>query len=164
MSIKNAIVRFFSAIWSGVDALRKVMQLVLLLFFFLIFFGAMLDAPMMLPESAALVIQPNGALVEQLEGDPYGRAIAELLGDGRPQTLVQDIVDSLRYARDDDRIEMVYLELSGVGSAGLSKLQRIASAIEDFKTSGKLVVASADFMSQYRPPSNCPRYCLSQMP
>ncbi len=148
MSIKNAIVRLFSVIWSGVDGLRKVMHLVVLLLFFVIFFGAMADAPTMLPESAALVIQPNGALVEQLQGDPYGRAIAEMLGDGRPQTLVQDIVDSLRYARDDDRIEMVYLELSGVGSAGLSKLQRIASAIEDFKTSGKLVVASADFMSQ----------------
>jgi protease-4 len=148
MSIKNAIFGFFSVIWRGVDGLRKVMHLVLLLLLFLIFFGAIADAPTLLPDSAALVIKPDGALVEQLEGDPYGRAIAELLDGGNPQTLVQDIVDALRYAKDDDRIEIVYLELSGIGSAGLSKLQRIASAIEDFKTSGKLVVASADFMSQ----------------
>lgn len=148
MSIKSAIGKFFSVIWSGVDGLRKLMHLVLLLVVFLAFFGAMADAPMTLPKSAALVIQPYGALVEQLEGDPYGRAIAELLDDGQPQTLVQDIVDALEYAYDDDRIEMVHLELSGVGSAGLSKLQRLATAITEFKTSGKRVVASADFLSQ----------------
>ena len=148
MSIGSAFGRFFSLIWRGIDGLRKVMHFVLLLLFFLIFFGALSSVPTVLPESAALVIQPHGALVEQMEGAPYDRAIAELFDDGKPQTLVQDIVDSLRYAKDDDRIELVYLELSGVGSAGLSKLQTIGAAIDDFKTSGKLVVASADFLSQ----------------
>jgi protease-4 len=148
MSIKKALVGIFSVIWSGVDALRKVLHLVLLLLVFIVFFGTMADAPTVLPESAALVIQPKGALVEQLEGDPYERALAELLDDGKPQTLVQDIVDALQYAKDDDRIEMVHLELSGLGSAGLSKLQTVGAAIDDFKTSGKRVVASADFLSQ----------------
>jgi protease-4 len=134
--------------WRGVDGLRKVMHLLLLLFVFLVFFGALSSSPPAFPDSAALVIQPRGAFVEQMEGDPYGRAIAELIDDGKPQTLVQDVVDSLKYAKDDDRIELVYLELTGVGSSGLSKLQTIGAAIDDFKTSGKRVVASADFLSQ----------------
>jgi len=112
------------------------------------FFGVMSDAPTVIPTKAALYVQPYGSLVEQLEGDPYDRAIAELLDDGRPQTRVQDIVDALRFARDDDDIEMVYLEVSMMLGAGLSKLQRVAAAIDDFKTSGKLVVASADYLSQ----------------
>jgi protease-4 len=148
MRDRNAFVRFFSAIWRGFDGVRKVLHLVLLLFIFLVFFGSMSGAPPILPKSAALLIQPSGALVEQLEGDPFDRAVSDLLDDGRQQTLVQDIVDSLRFAKDDDRIELVYLELSGVGSAGLSKLQRISAAIEDFKTSGKPVIASADFLGQ----------------
>ncbi len=148
MSIKKAIVGIFSVVWSGVDGLRKIMHLVLLLLVFLVFFGAMADAPTVLPKSAALVIQPSGALVEQLAGDPYERAIGELLDEGNSQTLVQDIVDALQYAKEDDRIELVHLELSGLGSAGLSKLQTVGAALDDFRTSGKLVVASADFLSQ----------------
>lgn len=148
MSIKNALGRFASALWRGANGLRKVLHLVLLLFVFLVFFGAISGTPPILPGTAALLIQPNGSLVEQLDGGPYDRAIAELLDNGNPQTLVQDIVDALKFAKDDDRIKVVYLELSGVRNAGLSKLQRIAAAIADFKTSGKPVIASADFLGQ----------------
>jgi len=145
---RGLLARLFSAIWGGVDGVRKVLHLVLLLFVFLLFFGAMQDTPLTLPDRAVLVIQPYGFLVEQIEGDPFERALAELAGDGKPQTLVQDIVDALEYAKDDDRIEVVYLELSSLLGAGLSKLQHLSAAIEDFKTSGKPVIASADFMSQ----------------
>jgi len=148
VAIRDSIVRFFAAFWSGVDGLRKVLHLLLLLFLFVMFFGAMSGVPVSIPDTAALVIQPNGFLVEQLDGDPFDRAIAELAGDGRPQTLVQDIVDALAYAKNDDRIDLVYLELSGFLGAGLSKLQHIAAVIEDFKSSGKLVIANADFLSQ----------------
>jgi len=148
VSKANLLVRLFSAIWGGVDGVRKVLHLVLLLFVFMLFFGAMQDSTLVLPDRAVLVIQPYGFLVEQIEGDPFDRALAELAGDGKPQTLLQDIVDSLEYAKDDDRIEVVYLELSSLLGAGLSKLQHLSAAIEDFKTSGKPVIASADFLSQ----------------
>ena len=149
MSRKGSIARFLSAVWRGADGLRKVLHLVLLLFVFMVFFGAISGSvPPALPKKAALVIQPYGFLVEQLEGNPLDRAVSELAGDGKPQTLVQDIVDALEYAKDDDRIEVVYLELSNVLGAGLSKLQHVAAAIADFKSSGKKVIASADFMSQ----------------
>ena len=148
MSNKNLLVRLFSAIWSGVDGVRKILHLFLLLFVFLLFFGAMQDTPLTMPDRAVLVIQPYGFLVEQIEGDPFDRALAEFAGDGKPQTLVQDIVDALEYAKDDDRIEVVYLELSSLLGAGLSKLQHLSVAIEDFKTSGKPVIAGADFLSQ----------------
>jgi protease-4 len=148
VSNRNLLVRLFSAIWGGVDGVRKILHLVLLLFVFLLFFGALQDSPLVLPDRAVLVIQPYGFLVEQIEGDPFDRALAELAGDGKPQTLLQDIVDALEYAKEDDRIEVVYIELSSVLGAGLSKLQHLAAAIEDFKESGKPVIASADFMSQ----------------
>jgi len=145
---RNIVIRFLAALWAGADGVRKVLHLVLLLFLFLLFIGTFSEAPPIMPKSAALYIQPYGSLVDQLEGDPYDRAVAELLDDGRPQTLVQDIVDSLAYAKNDDRIEVVFLELSSVLGAGLSKLQRVGDAIEDFRESGKPVIASADFMGQ----------------
>ena len=150
MSKRNAFVRFLTAFWSGADAVRKVLHLILLLVIFMVFFGVMSGGvPPALPDKAALVIQPNGFLVEQLEGDPLDRALAELAGDGKPQTLVQDIVEALEFAKDDDRIELVLLDLSNVLGGGLNKLQHVAAAIEEFKASGKQVVASADFMTQH---------------
>ena len=149
MSSSNFVIRFFSAIWRGVNGLRKVLHLLLLLVIFGLFFGVMSgDTPPLLPKNAALVVQPVGALVEQISGDPYERAIAELMGESQPETLVQDIVDALAAARDDDRIGALHLELSALTSAGLDKLERVAAAVDDFKASGKPVIASADFYTQ----------------
>ena len=148
MSSKNIFVRILSAIWRGVDGVRKVLHLLLLVILFLVFFGAMSGSVPAVPRHAALLIQPVGALVDQLDGDPYELALAEVLGEAPPQTLVQDVVDALAFARNDDGIKAVHLELSALGSGGLSKLRRIAAALDDFKESGKTIVASADYYSQ----------------
>lgn len=148
MSNRNFLVRLISSIWTGVDGVRKVLHLLLLVTLFLVFFGAISGTAPILPQQAALLLQPAGPLVEQLDGDPYERALAELLGDAPPQTLVQDVIDALAFAKTDDRISAVHLELSALGGGGLSKLRRIGEAIDDFKESGKPVVASADYFSQ----------------
>ena len=148
MSSKNFLVRLVTSIWHGVDGVRKVLHLLLLLLVFVLFFGAMSGAPILIPQQAALFLQPVGPLVEQLDGDPYDRARAKLLGEVAPQTLVQDVVDALAYAKNDDRISAVHFELSAISGGGLTKLRRIGEAIEDFKSSGKPVVASASYYSQ----------------
>lgn len=148
MSNRNILVRLISSIWTGVDGVRKILHLLLLVTLFLVFFGAISGTSPMLPQKAALLIKPAGPLVDQLDGDPYERALAELLGDAPPQTLVQDVIDALVFAKTDDRIAVVHLELSALGGGGLSKLRRIGEAIDDFKESGKPVVASADYFSQ----------------
>jgi len=148
MSSSNILVRLISSIWTGVDGVRKILHLLLLVTLFLVFFGAISGTVPSLPKQAALFVQPAGPLVEQLDGDPYDRALAELLGDAPPQTLVQDLIDALAFAKTDDRITVVHLELSALGGGGLSKLRRIGEAIDDFKESGKPVVASADYFSQ----------------
>lgn len=148
MSAKNPLLRLLSAIWSGLDGIRKILHLALLLFIFLLFFGLAADEAVVRPSGAALTIEPYGELVEQLDGDPYDRAIGSLLGDGKPQTMVQDIVEAFAYARDDERIEIAYLDLNRMLGSGLSKLQQVAAAMDDFRASGKTIVASADFLSQ----------------
>jgi protease-4 len=134
--------------WAGIDGIRKVLHLLVLLFIFSIFVSALSSSSPVIPASAALVIKPAGSLVDQLAGDPFDRALAELTGNENPQTLVQDIVDGLQYAKDDDRITMVHLDLSALPRGGLSKLSRIGDAIDDFRQSGKPVIASADYYGQ----------------
>ena len=144
----RAISKLFSILWAGADGLRKVLHLLVLLFVFSIIISALSSTTPSIPGSAALVIQPVGRLVDQLAGDPFERALAELMDDGEPQTLVQDIVDGLEYAKDDDRITSVVLDLSAMPGGGLSKLKRVGEAIDDFRESGKPVVASADYFGQ----------------
>lgn len=149
MSSSNFLVRFLKALWRGVNGLRKVLHLVLLLFIFMLFFGVLSgETPHLVPQRAALVVQPVGNLVEQVAGDPYDRAIAELVGDAPPQMLVADVVEALKQAQDDKRIEVVHLELSALAGAGLSKLQRVARAMQAFRESGKRIIATADFFTQ----------------
>ena len=64
MSDQNFFIRLIAAIWRGLNGLRKVLHLLLLLFIFLVFFGVLSGTPQLLPQQAALVIKPSGALVE----------------------------------------------------------------------------------------------------
>ncbi len=144
----NRFKRVLLGFWHGADALRKVLHLVVLLVLFGIVVSVLTAGAPRIPERGALLIQPQGSLVEQLTGDPFDRGIAELMGDAEAQTLVRDIVDGLRYAAGDRRITAVVLDLRAMGGAGLSKLQRIGEAIDAFRESGKPVIAHGAFFSQ----------------
>lgn len=148
MGIINKIRRFFSSIWSALNGLRKGLHLLLLLFIFSIVIGGLAGEGPATPKKAALVISPAGNLVEQLAGDPVERAMNEAFGDAEPQTLVQDVLDGLEYARDDKRIHAVVLSLGGMGGASVNKLQRVAAAIDELKAAGKPVYAYADGYGQ----------------
>ena len=104
------------------------------------------------PEGAALLINPAGALVEQAEiVDPFQEAINDAFG-ARPQTQVEvhDIVRAIREAKDDERIKGIVLSLGSMSasSSSASKLHYIGEALETFKTSGKKVIAVGDYYSQ----------------
>ena len=145
---RNIVVRLLGGIWRGLDGLRKVTHFFLMLFVLMVFIGAISGSAPTLPKSAVLSLQPTGVLVEELAGSAYDRAIAELLDDAAPQTLISNVVDALAYAKDDKRIKAVHLELSSFGGGSTAKLAVVADAIRDFKSSGKPVIASADNYSQ----------------
>lgn len=148
MGIVEMIRTLFKWLWTGVDGLRKVLHLLVLLTLFAVFFGAMSGGTPAIPSSTALIIRPVGNIVEELQGDAYERAVAELIGDGNPQTLLGDILDALRYAKTDERVGAVVLDLNSIGGTGLSKLKQLGDAIDDFEGSGKPVLAIADYYSQ----------------
>lgn len=136
--------RVIAAIWRGLDGLRRMLHLILLLTLFLVLFGALFGERIFVPRSAALVIAPQGTLVDQLSGDPLERALARARGSPLQETLMRDVVDALRAARDDGRIKAVVLQLDGLTGGGLSKLQELADEIAQFKQSGKPVTAVGD--------------------
>ena len=144
----NLFVRILRGIWRGLDSVRKVTHLFLMLFVLGVFLGTLSGSAPSLPRSAVLSIAPTGTLVEELAGTAFDRAVAEVLESGTPQTLMRDVVDALEYASTDERIKGVHLDLSAFGGGSIAKLAVVAEAIREFRESGKPVIASADYYSQ----------------
>jgi protease-4 len=142
MSIRGFMTKLLRALWYGLNTLRQVLHLVLLLILFIgVLVGLAGGVAPVVPSTAALLISPGGVLVEQLEGSPLDRAIAELDNQVEPQTLVREVIESLEHAAGDDRIEAVVLELDGLESGGLAKLQGVGQAIDKVRAAGKKVIA-----------------------
>jgi protease IV len=135
-------------LWTGLDGFRKFLHLLLLLVIFLVILVAISPRVPIVPSSTALVVAPQGALVEQLSGDPLERAIAEAYGQGTAETLVRDVVDAIEAARDDQRVKALVLDLGGMAGGGISKLEEIAKAVRDFKAKGKKVIALGEGYDQ----------------
>jgi protease-4 len=134
-------------LWQGIEFFRK---LVLNIVFFVIFFYLInlvaCQAPTV-PSSTVLVLAPQGTIVEQLSPirvDP----LDPISGMEERETLLKDLLDALEAGREDSRVKVLLLELDGLGSAGLTKLQDLAAALEGFKKSGKKVIATADYYSR----------------
>jgi protease-4 len=102
----------------------------------------------LVPRSSALVIAPEGELVEQLSSDPVRRAIGQASGGPAPETLLKDVIDAIESAKNDSRIKLIVLDLGNLDKSGLSKLQEIGAALRDFRSAGKRVVVGADSLDQ----------------
>jgi protease-4 len=146
--VLGAIGKLLRWIWSGLDGLRKVLHLVLLLILFGGLWGVFSRSIPLVPDQAALVIAPQGPLVDQLTGDPLERAVAESLRQQPSETLLRDLIEAIESARDDSRISALYLDLSGLEGGGLPKLQELADAITAFRAGGKPVIAYGDYFDQ----------------
>src|SRR5271170_503801 len=148
MSAGSALKGFFGLIWRILDGTRKVLHLALLLVIFGFILAALHTSVPMVPHTAALVIAPQGELVEQLAGDPVRRAFGEASGTPAPETLLRDVTDAIAAAKNDSRIKLIVLDVGSLSPSGLSKLQEIGAALRDFRAGGKRVVVAADSMDQ----------------
>jgi protease IV len=135
-------------VWRILDGIRKVLHLLLLLVIFGFVLALMHNAIPKLPGTAALVVAPEGSLVEELSTDPVRRAIGQASGGPAPETLLPDVIEAIATAKSDSRIKMILLDVGSLGGTGLSKLQEVGEALRDFRASGKRVVAVGDSYDQ----------------
>ena len=139
---------FFALVWRLLEGVRKVLHLILLLVIFGFVLAALHTSVPSVPRSAALVIAPEGELVEQLSSDPLRRAFGQASGGPAPETLLRDVIDAIEAAKSDSRIKIIVLDLTNLDTSGLSKLQEIGTALRGFRDAGKRVVAAADSLDQ----------------
>jgi len=148
MSVGSALTGFFGLVWRILEGVRRVLHLILLLVIFGFILAALHTSIPTVPRSAALVLAPEGELVEQLATDPVRRAFGQASGGPAPETLLKDVIDAIQLAKGDSRIKLIVLQLGNLAPSGLSKLQEIGAALREFRAAGKRVVAAADSMDQ----------------
>jgi protease-4 len=87
-------------------------------------------------------VKPRGTLVEQLSRRSADDLVgAALLGDPGRQTLLKDLLDAVKAAKDDKRIGAIFLDVTSMTGGGLTKIEELRAALLDFKKSGKKVIA-----------------------
>src|ERR1700760_3604962 len=107
---------FFAIVWKILEGIRKVLHLLVLLIIFGFLLAALHTSVPTVPRSAALVIAPEGELVEQLSSDPLRRAFGQASGGPAPETLLKDVLDAIGAAKSDERIKLIVLDLNNLSS------------------------------------------------
>lgn len=134
-----AVVRGF---WRVLVGVKDLLVLLLLLLFFILLWAALHNrAPLSVPSGAALVLDLNGAVVDQAsERSPLQFATGSDIGH---EVQARDIIRAIDDATRDGRIKAMALDLDTFLGSGQANLQSIAEALGRFRHAGKRVFAYA---------------------
>ncbi|MCG3759922.1 signal peptide peptidase SppA [Vibrio cincinnatiensis] len=143
----------FKGFWKVITFIRLALTNLIFLLSIAIVYFLYLNADSPAPtvdKASALVLNLSGPIVEQSSYlNPMDSLSDSLFGRELPrENVLFDIVDTLRYAKNDDKVAGVVLALREMPETNLTKLRYIAKAINEFKSSGKPVYAIGDFYNQ----------------
>lgn len=143
------LLNFLRRLWHGLDILRRVLHLLLLVLIFAVIIGAMGGSSVPpLVDKGVLLIKPGGDIVEQLSGEPLQRALSEAQGAAPPESLLWDMTEAIRAAASDARVQALLIDTDDMGGAGQAKLEELAAAIAEFRRAKKQVVARGSAFDQ----------------
>ena len=138
--------------WQGVTTARNFAANLLFLLIVLIVLVAILGSifsgsELPDPEGKALVLDPQGPIVEQVSGslDPLNFV---LYGPPTPGVNARDLLFALKTAKEDERIKHIILKLDNIDGTGQTVLYDVGQALQELKDSGKNIVAVADYYNQ----------------
>ena len=94
-------------------------------------------------ENSVLKLKFNGTLTERSSDNPFTTLLSE---DFTTQGL-DDILASIKKAKESDKIKGIYIENDYL-NASFASLEEIRNALSDFKKSGKFIISYADNYSQ----------------
>jgi protease-4 len=119
-----------------------MLLLFVLMISYLVFLG--MQSAVVVGEGSVLHIKLDKPITEQeVDGSPIG---GSFFGDNESIGLVE-LREAIDKAKDDSKIKGIYLNAPYV-AAGFSTLDEVRKSIEDFRESGKWVVAYSDFYTE----------------
>ncbi|MDX1459438.1 MAG: signal peptide peptidase SppA [Xanthomonadales bacterium] len=145
-------VRGWRGFWRIVNGARIVfLNVLFLLFLYLLYLAVMRPAePLTMRGDTTLVLRPYGNVVEQYSTSPLDRALAQATDQAPIETRLRDLLEAIDRAGRDSRISQMVIDTDYLWNIGLSSLQDLEHAINQFKATGKPVIAVAEAMAQHQ--------------
>ncbi|MEM6301481.1 MAG: signal peptide peptidase SppA [Pseudomonadota bacterium] len=141
------IKRFFAGLWRAITVLRLALANLLFLAILVILWMTFNGKPTPLPDNAALFWDLSGRVVDVRSRVDASALLFEQNDAGR-EILLTDLVDSARLAAKDPRINSLIVRLDRLVAIGQSKTTELAEALDEFRASGKPIVAFGDYFTQ----------------
>ncbi len=142
MSVKEKMSKLGTFLDASGVFLKRTAIFVVLLFISLSIIGGLFpsdDDP--IEEGAILNLNIKGALVEELSQSDFERAFSQFSGESQTETLITDVIRVIRHAKDNEDISTLLISTDDFSGGSSTKLELIAKEINEFKTSGKKVIA-----------------------
>lgn len=104
------------------------------------------DTETVVKKNSVMMLDLNGILVERTQ-ESLENVLSMLTGDNSNVYGLDNILASIKKAKENENIKGIYIQASALGSPYAS-LQAIRNALTDFKESGKFIVAYSDGYTQ----------------
>lgn len=101
------------------------------------------DTETAVKDNSVFVLDFKGNLSERVQENPF----QQLLGNESEAYGLEDVLASIKKAKENDKIKGIYLQPSYL-STSFASLEEIRNALLNFKESGKFIVAYADQYTQ----------------
>ncbi len=114
-------------------------------FFFISLVGMIVagEATEPVKDNSVLVLNLSGLMQERSERDPFAD-----LGGSQVTIGLDDVVKSIDIARMDKHVKGIYIEAGAFGADSYASLQAVRNALDDFRKSGKWIIAYGDTYTQ----------------
>lgn len=145
----SLIKMLFGGVWRFIRRAQQVVSVMLFVgLVYIILAMTLSDDTPEIPKGAALLFNPYGVVVEQEREKDRLDIIFEQENAAPPEVRLRDIAHVLETAKNDANITALVLDLSWLQPSGPANAQYISQLIDDFKESGKPVLAYGDYFGQ----------------
>ncbi len=148
---KKSFFLFIKKFFSGFDIFRRIIVNLFFLGIILLIISSFATAKYKFSgDQNTLVIKIQGNVVEEFSGSTLSRTVGDYSGMEMDETLLWDIINSINYARDDNKINSILLDFRSMSGSGLGALTEIRDCLLEFKKSGKKIISYSDSYNQGR--------------
>lgn len=152
MSEKRSFTKsLFVGIWSTLNFSRRlvlnILFLIILIFVFIGISNSGKNTPTVSDNSALILDLTGNIVIQKTWVDPAEKFIQKAIGQGQenPEILLNDLVEVIESASQDNRVKTLVLKLDRFGGGGMDKVRKVGEALQKFKESGKPIYAIGDY-------------------
>lgn len=131
---------FLKQVLATVVGIMAFFAVMTLFFIFSLIGMAFSGSSASVPGNSVFVIDLAGQLTERSEVDPLNA----FLGNGTESLALDDLVNNIKKAKENDDIKGIFLECSAFSADSYASLEEVRRQLIDFKKSGKWIVAYGD--------------------